>query len=380
MNLHLWIQREVELCSLDWDPLQFAESESGAEKTEEPTSKRENDAREKGNIAKSQDLSTAFILLVTTLVLYLMLEYLYKITSDMFKLSLLKFSIEEMTHQDMWTLFVDLLLHYTWFMLPLFGTVILSTIVVFQWQIGGFHFSLQPMQPDINRFNPITGMKKIFGKEAVAELIKSLCKLVILAYFPYSLIVAEYPRICTMYEYTLGQSLEYISWLIVKLIIQIAIVLIIYGLADLTWLRYKRHQDLKMTKEEVKQERKQSDGDPMIKAKIRQKQKELAQKQMMGNVPKADVVITNPTHFAVALRFKEGDKAPVVLAKGQDLVALKIKEIAKESGVYMYEDKELARTLYANVQVDQIIPESLFSAVAKVLAHVYKTTGKKIRR
>ncbi len=322
-------------------------------------------------------MSTAFILLVTTIVLYLMLEYLYKITSDMFKLSLQKFTIQEMTHQDMWILVVDLAMHYIMFMLPLFATVVLSTIIVFQWQIGGFHFSLQPMQPDINRFNPITGMKKIFGKEAVAELIKSICKLLILGYFPYSLIVSEYPKICTMYEYTLGQSLEYISWLIVKLIIQIAIVLIIYGFADLTWLRYKRHQDLMMTKEEVKQERKQSDGDPMIKAKIRQKQKELAQKQMMGNVPKADVVITNPTHFAVALRFKAGeDKAPVVLAKGQDLVALKIKEIAKESGVFMFEDKELARTLYANVQVDQMIPDSLFAAVAKVLAYVYKKTGK----
>ena len=172
-------------------------------------------------------------------------------------------------------------------------------------------------------------------------------------------------------------SLDYVTWLMVKLIIQIGIILFIYGILDFVWTRYRQNEKLKMTKQEVKEERKQSEGDPQIKQRIRMKQREMAQRMMMGEVPKADVVVTNPVHYAVALKYVSGeDQAPRVVAKGQNLIAHKIKELARENKVPIIENKPLARALFRQVPIEAEIPEDLFKAVATILAQAYRMRKK----
>ena len=181
----------------------------------------------------------------------------------------------------------------------------------------------------------------------------------------------------TLFFTPVAASLDYVTWLMVKLILQIGIILLIYGLLDFTWTKYQQNEKLKMTKQEVKEERKQQEGDPQIKQRIRAKQRELAQRAMMGEVPKADVVVTNPVHYAVALKYQSGqDQAPRVVAKGQNLIAHKIKDIARENKVPIIENKPLARALFRQVPLEAEIPEDLFKAVATILAQAYRMRGK----
>ena len=275
-----------------------------------------------------------------------MLHKFYEVVADMFHKSVLMFSVQDMSNQDMWVFFVELVKYWYLMMIPLFFVVIIVTLAA---QIGqvGLSISTEAMIPSLDRFNPINGLKKIIGKEALAELVKSLIKLAVLSYFPYSLYVDEYPTMTSLFFTPITASLDYITWLMVKLIIQIGILLLIYGILDFMWNQYRQNEQLKMTKQEVKEERKQQEGDPQIKQRIRMKQREMAQRMMMGEVPKADVVVTNPVHYAVALKYVSGqDQAPRVVAKGQNLIAHKIKELAREHKVPIIENKPLARALF----------------------------------
>lgn len=370
-NFYEQIQPEFSLIPLDL--LQFDES---GEKTEEPTEKRKSDARNKGQVPKSQDLTTAITLVLITLFIYAMLHRFYEVVGDMFRKSMLMFSVQEMGNQDLWVFFVELCKYWYLMMMPLFFVVIVVTLAA---QIGqvGLQISTEAMVPDITRFNPVNGLSKIFGKDALGELVKSLIKLAILSYFPYSLYVDEYATMTTLFFTPVTASLDYVTWLMVKLILQIGVILLIYGLLDFTWTKYQNNEKLKMTKQEVKEERKQAEGDPQIKQRIRAKQRELAQRAMMGEVPKADVVVTNPVHYAVALKYQSGqDQAPRVVAKGQNLIAHKIKEIARDHKVPIIENKPLARALFRQVPLEAEIPEDLFKAVATILAQAYRMRRK----
>ncbi len=362
-------QLEVEFELVPLDLLQFDES---GEKTEEPTEKRKTEARNRGQVPKSQDLTTAITLVLVTLFVYAMLHQFYGAVSDMFQKSVLMFSVQNMSNQDLWVFFVELVKYWYIMMLPLFFVVIIVTLAAQIGQVGLF-ISTEAMIPSLDRFNPINGLQKIIGKEALAELVKSLVKLAILSYFPYSLYVNEYPTMTSLFFTPVAASLDYVTWLMVKLIIQIGIILLIYGLLDFTWTKYRQNEKLKMTKQEVKEERKQQEGDPQIKQRIRVKQREMAQRMMMGEVPKADVVVTNPVHYAVALKYISGkDEAPKVVAKGQNLIAHKIKDLAREHKVPIIENKPLARALFRQVPLEAEIPEDLFKAVATILAQAYR--------
>jgi flagellar biosynthetic protein FlhB len=377
-SIHHWYF-ELELSSsiIHLDPLQFDDS---AEKSEEPTPKRLQQARDKGNVPKSQDLTTAVSVILVTLFIYSMLHNFYGAVEDMFLKSAMMFSIPDMTNNDFWHFFVTLAGYWYLMMTPLFFVVIVVTLTVQILQVG-LQFSTESLMPDISKFNPVSGLKKIIGKEAFVELLRSLAKLSILSYFPYSMFVEEYPTITYLFGFTLGAALDYMSWLIVKLILQVGLVMVIYGIFDFLWSQHRHVEDNKMSKQEVKEERKQSEGDPQIKGRIRQKQRELAQQQMMGEVPKADVVVTNPTHYAVALSYDRSvSDEPRVVAKGVNLIAQKIKEIANENQVPIIEDKPLARALYAEVELGQAIPEDLFQTVAIILAQAYKMSGKTHQR
>ena len=356
------------------DLLQFDES---AEKTEEPTQKRLQDARNRGNVPKSQDLTTAITLIIVTLFIYFMLDEFYGVVHDMFLKASQMYKVPTMTPKDFWHYYSTLVGYWYVMMLPLFFVVLVVTLSAQLLQTG-MHFSTESMMPDLNKFNPISGLKKIVGKEAWVELTRSIAKLIILGYFPYSLFIDEYPTITHLFHFTLAAALEYISWLIVKLILQIGLVMIIYGILDYIWSVHRHIEQNKMTKQEVKEERKQSEGDMQVKARIRQKQREIAQRQMMGEVPQADVVVTNPTHFAVALKYDRSvADSPIVVAKGRNLIAQKIKEIAREANVPIIEDKPTARALFFNVELEQEIPENLYQAVATILARAFKMRGRR---
>ncbi|MBP1543534.1 MAG: flagellar biosynthesis protein FlhB, partial [Oscillospiraceae bacterium] len=268
--------------------------------------------------------------------------------------------------------FVELLTQ----LLPFFvvGVVLAVGINMLQFK---FQISTKPLHPKFSKLNPVSGMKRLFSKDKIIELLKSIAKVIIIVAVVYSTIKDDWVYLVKFYEMPLNQAIELIGSIVIDMGLKISLVFMVIAFVDLFYQRKKFNDDIKMTKQEVKDEYKNSEGDPQIKGKIRSKMREASQRRMMQDVPRADVVITNPTHFAVAIKYDASiGSAPVVLAKGADYVAQKIKEIAKENHVEIVENKPLARMLYANVDIGQEVPPELYQAVAEVLAMVYKMQGK----
>jgi flagellar biosynthetic protein FlhB len=259
---------------------------------------------------------------------------------------------------------------------PFFLAGLVVSVLANMFQFS-FKVSTKPLQPKFSKINPVSGFKRLFSKDKIIELIKAIAKVVLITYVVYETIKDDWVYLFKFYEMPLNQAIELIGNIVINLGLKISVVFLIIAFADLFYQRYKFHEDIKMTKQEVKDEYKNTEGDPQIKGKLRSKMREASQRRMMQDVPKADVVITNPTHYAVAILYDASKApAPVVLAKGADYLALKIKEIAKDNKVEIVENKPLARMLYANVDIGQQIPPELYQAVAEVLAMVYKMQGK----
>ena len=257
-------------------------------------------------------------------------------------------------------------------MLPFMAFGFVVTLLVSIVQVG-WKVSTKPMKPELSKLNPLNGFKRLFSKDSLFELVKSILKIVIIIYIAYTSIKDNANDLFALYDLGLNQAVALVGTLIINTGIKISIVYLVIGLADFIYQKHKFNEDMKMTKQEVKDEYKNTEGDPQIKGRQRRKMQEVSQKRMMQDVPKADVVITNPTHFAVALKYEaEVSSAPVVLAKGEDYLAQKIKEVARENKIEIVENKPLARMLYHNVDVGAEIPPELYQAVAEVLAAVYK--------
>ena len=257
-------------------------------------------------------------------------------------------------------------------MLPFMAFGFVVTLLVSIVQVG-WKVSTKPMKPELSKLNPLNGFKRIFSKDSLFELVKSILKIVIIIYIAYTSIKDNANDLFALYDLGLNQAVALVGTLIINTGIKISIVYLVIGLADFIYQKHKFNEDMKMTKQEVKDEYKNTEGDPQIKGRQRRKMQEVSQKRMMQDVPKADVVITNPTHFAVALKYEaKVSSAPVVLAKGEDYLAQKIKEVARENKIEIVENKPLARMLYHNVDVGAEIPPELYQAVAEVLAAVYK--------
>ena len=231
----------------------------------------------------------------------------------------------------------------------------------------------KPLQPKFSKLNPISGFKRIFSANALIELLKSIAKIGIICYVVYSYMKDKIAGVFLLYDMSLNQAISLVGETAIDVGIRISAVYMVIAFLDYAYQKHKFKEDMKMTKQEVKDEYKNTEGDPQIKGRQRRKMQEVSQKRMMQDVPKADVVITNPTHFAVALKYEaEVSSAPVVLAKGEDYLAQKIKEVARENKIEIVENKPLARMLYHNVDVGAEIPPELYQAVAEVLAAVYK--------
>lgn len=355
----------------------FAKDGPGGEKTEPATAKKLRDAREEGKVAKSKELTAAFDLIVLFLVLKIfvsfvaerligMFDYAYTLIPDFVQMN-----AKDVSGQAVGTLITNCLLQILITCLPFFVFGLAITIVVSIFQVG-WKVSTKPMMPKLDKFNPINGFKRIFSADSVFELVKSILKIGLIIYIAYICIRDEANNLFILYEISLNQAILLVGNVILNTGLKISIAYLVVGIADYIYSKHKFNEDMKMTKQEVKDEFKNTEGNPEIKGRQRQRMREVSQRRMMQDVPKADVVITNPTHYAVAIRYDaEKSAAPIVLAKGEDFLAQKIKEIARENRVEIVENKPLARMLYANVDVGQEIPPELYQAVAEVLAMVY---------
>ena len=354
-------------------PLQFF-AEGGEEKTEEPTAKRKREARQKGQVPKSTELNSAIVLLFAFVCLKSFGINLYTGMMDIVTLTFEVYMYKEnlFTVNGVMGLAVDLVIMFFTAMLPIFAVMLLAAVISNLMQ-SGLLFTTESIKPKFSNISPMRGIKQMFSLKQVAEFFfKTLVKIAIVGIIAYTTISDNVKALMNTMNLTPAATGEYIMSTLIDLGIKMSMCLLVFAFVDWIIQIRKHKKDLKMTKQEIKEEFKQTEGNPQIKGKIKQKQRQMSMSRMMKQIPKADVVITNPTHFAVAIKYdpKEND-APIVLAKGQDYIALRIKEIAKENKVQIVENKALARSLYAAVDVGDAIPEELYQAVAEVLAYVY---------
>ena len=372
-----WENRRLPY-QLQW----FAKDGPGGEKTEEPTAKKLSDARNDGKVSKSRELGFAVDLIVLFLALKVFISFVYNGFYGVFSFvysripEIVKANAQEANGQSVATFLHVVMIELLKIMLPflLIGFAVCFLVNLLQ---VGWKVTTKPMQPKLDKFNPINGFKRIFSKDSLFELFKSIVKISLIAYVAYSAVKEHADQLFILYDIPLIQAILLCGQIILDTGLKIGLVYLLIGVADWIYQKHKFHEEMKMTKQEVKDEYKNTEGNPEIKGKQRQRMQEASRRRMMQDVPKADVVITNPTHYAVAIRYDaETGSAPVVLAKGADLVAQRIKEIARENHVEIVENKPLARMLYANVDIGQEVPPELYQAVAEVLAMVYKMQGK----
>ncbi|MBE5950150.1 MAG: flagellar biosynthesis protein FlhB [Lachnospiraceae bacterium] len=359
--------------------LQYFAEGAGGEKTENATAKRLKDAREEGQVAKSQELITAVMLFALFIALKVFGTYLGNGFSKAFLKNyryISTYGIEIATVGNVSAMLREVIFDVILLCLPIFAFAIVVAFLLNVLQVR-WVVTAKPLKPKFNRLNPVSGFKKIFSKDKIFELIKSIAKIVLIFYMAYDTIKDEVDKIKILYDLGLWQAVLYICDFVIDMGIKISAVYLILGLADLIYNRIKFKNDMKMTKQEVKDEYKQQEGDPQVKGRIKSKMREASMQRMMQKMPEADVVITNPTHFACAIKYdKEQAAAPVLIAKGADHLAQKIKDVAREFQVPIVENKPLARMLYYNVDLDAEIPQELYQMTAEVLAYVYQLKNK----
>ena len=358
----------------------FAKDGPGGEKTEPATAKKLSDARSEGQVCKSRELDQAATLVVLFLMLKIMVSLMgsnfLQIFHDIYNKIPQTVSEREITSVVVMSYLQHAVIASIKLAGPFFaaGFVVafLINLVQVKWKV-----STKPLKPKPDKFNPINGFKRMFSKDSLFELVKSIAKIALISIIAYTALKSHLDEIFLMYNITLQQAVAEIGTLVIDVGYRISLVYCIIGAVDYIYQKHKFNEDMKMTKQEVKDEMKNSEGDPQIKGKQRQRMQEASRRRMMQAVPQADVVITNPTHYAVALKYDAGTgTAPVLVAKGADLVAQRIKEIARENHVEIVENKPLARMIYTNVEIGREIPPELYQAVAEILAAVYRAQNR----
>jgi len=360
----------------------MAEEEQG--RTEQATARHKKEAREKGQVAVSREVPTAAVLLGGIALLYgltglatgklsgLMREWLSlagemgpnrQIGPDAFQELMMKFGLDILG-----------------LVMPLVGGLALLGVSSYLVQTG-FLWNSEALSADLNRLNPITGLGRLFSLRSVAELIKSILKITVIAWVGVLAIRRDMDLLPLLVQYDLTGMMGVTGTLVFKLALWIALTVAVIAVADYGYQRFEWERGLRMTKEQVKQEHRETEGDPLLKARVRSLQREMARNRMMAAVPKADVVITNPTHLAVALRYDQASMAaPVVVAKGAGYIAERIKKVAAEHGVMVIENQFVARTLFKLVEIGREVPSDLYRAVAEILALVYRAKGQMVLR
>jgi flagellar biosynthetic protein FlhB len=345
------------------------------ERTEQATPKRRQEAREKGQVAKSRELCSVAVLLACLMALYFgrgkMLNQLLDMTRSAFthlhRLDLTDAAVIHLFQQE-----VGFLLYIT---APVMVMSVAAALFSNYIQIGTL-FSAQALTPDLSKLSPLKGAMRLLNLKSLIELLKSILKLIIVATVAFFSIKAEIHRIFPLATQGVWDIFEFIGSVSFQILLRTCWVLIILAVLDFAYQKWDHEREMRMSKQEVKEEFKQTEGDPLVRARIRSVQREMARRRMMEAVPKADVVITNPTHVAVALEYRKGMNAPLVTAKGAGLLAERIKEVARKHHVHIVENQPVARLLYKVCEIGMEIPEKLYRAVAEILAHVYRLRGR----
>jgi len=352
----------------------------GGEKTEKATGKKRRDARRKGQVRRSTEVNTAFCAIVMFGLLFAIwpwfVQQMTGIFTELHGPASITMVSRGLTEQEVSALFIRILLAFFGIMFPVLGAALVAGVFANVLQIG-FMFTTETLKVKLNKLNPVSGFKQMFAPRKLVDLLKNLLKIFLVGFVAYT----DYTSLLDKFGRYVGQDV-YVSFVDIMrtaflMALKMCIVMVFIAVADFLFQWWKYEKDLRMSKQEVKDEHKMMEGDPKIKGKIRQKQLQMSAMRMMQQVPEADVVITNPTHYAVALAYKENEHAaPTILAKGQDYIAHKIRETALENGIEIVENPPLAQSLFATCEVGDEIPDDLYQAVADVLVFVYRQKGR----
>ncbi|KZN12918.1 flagellar biosynthesis protein FlhB [Marinomonas sp. TW1] len=350
----------------------MAENEDGSEKTESASSKKLQDARNKGNIPRSKDLSTALLLIVAAVTLYgtgtllvrdlaLLFDFNFLVErSDLFDLNRMVFHLYESVVAMMDSM-------------VLLMSVLAAAGIIGSIALGGLNFSWEPLIPKLSKMNPIAGLKRMFSVQSLVELFKAIAKVGLVALISVLVVLHFLPETIGLTFQTIELAMEHGIDIIIWSFIFVTLALVFIAAIDVPFQVWSHKEKLKMTKQEVKDEFKQQEGDPLVRGRIRQLQRQAAMSRMMSDVPEADVIITNPTHFSVALKYDQvSGEAPILLAKGGDFIALKIREVGNHYDIPVIQSPALARAVYHHTEIGEEIPQGLFKVVAQLLAYVYQ--------
>ncbi|MCX7856691.1 MAG: flagellar biosynthesis protein FlhB [Deltaproteobacteria bacterium] len=350
-------------------------AETYQEKTEKPTDKRIEEARKKGQVALSREVPASLIIVVLAIFLYFSISYAF---SHIFKFysAMVESTTLELDMQAVKKIGQDTFYFWMKMVIPVFCVLILISVFSYVIQTG-FIFTFERIKFNLQNLNPIEGIKKLFSKRALVEVLKSLIKITVLAGIVYSVIKTEFFQILNLTGMDLNSVMAYVGKEVFELSLKLGIVFLFIAGIDYGYQRWQYIKDLMMTRQELKEEFKEREGNPIVKSRIRAMQRALSRRRMIENVKRADVVITNPTHYAIALKYEMGKMpAPKVVGKGAGYIAEKIKEVARSNMVPIVENRIVAQALYFSVEVGDYIPEKFYVVVAEILAQVYKMKGR----
>ena len=355
-------------------------AQGSGEKTEKASPKKRKDTRKKGDFNKSTDMCSAIMLFITFGTLKVGYEgfitSMRGFSASMLSDSVIVSNASNVTSASLTAYYKGILLTVLPMILPFLAVAMIAGAAVHVAQTGPM-FITEKLKPDFNKINPMQGFKRIFSISSIVELGKSIIKIVILGWIAYSYLSAGIQDFVKLIYVDVGTAFVKFLSASFSMGIMIGLALIAFSAIDVLYQWWKFEKDIRMTKQEVKEENKQLEGDPQVKGKIKQKQRQMSAQRMMQRLAESTVVVTNPEHFAVALRYRENiDKAPVVVAKGQDFLAQRIKQKAAELDILIVENKPVARALYASCEIDDEVPPELYQAIADILIYVYKTIKK----
>ncbi|WP_018922537.1 flagellar biosynthesis protein FlhB [Salsuginibacillus kocurii] len=345
------------------------------EKTEQATPKKKQDSRKKGQVAKSNDVNTAIVLLLVFLFMFLYAgvlgEHIFLMTQHVFT----EFLTNEITMQSLPAMLQEVAVETAIVVLPIMLVAVTGGVLANLLQVGVM-FAPEAIKPKPSKINPLKGLKRIFSVRALVELAKSLLKITLVGLLAFFILWMNADSLLKLMQKDVMEGFLEVAFLTGLIGVLVAFLLLLLAIPDYVYQKHDYEKQIRMSKQDVKDEHKKMEGDPKIKSKRRQKQQEMATQRMMQEVPKADVVVTNPTHFAVALKYEEEKMdAPIIVAQGVDFVALRMRQLAQVNEVVLVEDKPLARALYHQTDIGDEVPEDLFKAVAEVLAYVYRLQG-----